>query len=109
MDRHRLGNSISVITLAASSDSVLFSAFVPGLINTVLFQPTRLQFGARPALGLYALYREGDATFDATVRLDARGDMRPLDDVLLRFLRSNECLSKVIEPVAVRVAAHFRR
>jgi hypothetical protein len=109
MDRDHLVDSISSTALAATPDSALVAAFVPGLVNTVLFQLTRLPFGGRSALGLYALYREGDATFDAIARLDAGDDTGPLDDLLMRFMRSGECLSKVIEPVALRVAAHFRR
>ena len=85
------------------------SAFVPGLPNTLLVQVYRSVFGKRPTYSLYSVYREGEMTFDATVRIDVTAHDMRLDELLRRFLRSNDFELAVIRPIAERVRLHFGR
>ena len=85
------------------------SAFVPGLANTLLVQVYRSLLGKRPTYSLYAVYREGEMTFDATVRIDVTAPDMRLDELLRRFLRSNDFDLAVIRPIAERVRLHFGR
>lgn len=96
-------------TLACTGSFALISAFVPGLPNTLLVQVFRSVFGKRPTYSLYSVYREGEMTFDATVRIDVTAaDMR-LDELLRRFLRSPDFDAAVVRPIADRVRMHFAR
>ncbi len=94
-------------THACNSSFALISAFVPGLPNTLLVQVVRSVFGKRPTYSLYAVYREGEMTFDATVRIDVTAPDMRLDELLRRFLRSKDFDLAVIRPIAARVRLHF--
>lgn len=84
------------------------AAFVPHLANTVLFEITRLQLGSKEQLGLLAVYREGDMTFDATARLEGTVGQR-LDEMLHGFIGSRDCQDKVVAPLFAHVQSHFGR
>jgi hypothetical protein len=96
-------------TLACDTDLALIATFAPGLAHTVLVQLVRNRFDGRSVTSLYAVYREGDTTFDAIVGFEPGEPTRPLGDVLRTFIRGGAFQTAILGPLQEQVRSHFGR
>ena len=83
------------------------STFVPTLSNTLLVQLLRLPVSDR--YSLFAVYREGDVTFDAIARFDIGDQTSCLSDLLEAFVQTEAFETAVLQPLVAEVLEHFER
>ena len=83
------------------------STFVPTLSNTLLVQLLKLPFTDR--YSLYAVYREGDVTFDAIARFDIGEQASCLRELLEAFVQTAAFETAVLQPLFEEVSKHFER
>jgi hypothetical protein len=79
------------------------------LPNTLLVQLFGLRVAGTRKFSLYALYREGDMTFEAVMCFDRGTSKACLDDLLRSFVDRQSFRAAVITPLIREVAAHFGR
>jgi hypothetical protein len=91
--------------LASGTDFALLTVFVPGLANTLLVQLTRMPISDR--YSLYAVYREGNVTFDAIAGFDIGDQVKCFRDLLGGFVRTSDFESAVVRPIVREVRRHF--
>ena len=91
--------------LASGPDFALLTVFVPGLANTLLVQLLRMPMTDR--YSLYAVYREGNVTFDAIARFDIGDQAGCFKDLLEAFVQSSDFKTVVVRPIVSEVERHF--
>jgi hypothetical protein len=98
-------NTNELRILGSGANFALLTVFVPGLANTLLVQLIKLPITDR--YSLYAVYREGNVTFDAIARFDIGDHAECFKDLLEAFVQSPNFENAVVRPIATEVERHF--
>lgn len=93
--------------LAAGERAASVSLFWEGLRHTILLQLARVATGLGPAFSVYAVYREGQMTFEASARLQVSRPRRPPETLLHELMHDADFLQAVLAPMRLQVDKHF--
>ncbi len=93
--------------LAADEQAASISLLSGGLRNSTLLQLVRLSTGKGQAFSVYAIYREGPMTFEASAKLQVIRPGRSLESILRDVVTDADFLQTVLAPMKVQVDKHF--
>ena len=106
-----MGNAeVSGHRMLATSEAVAAaSLFVRGLFHTALLQLHCLDTGAGQAVSVYAVYREGGMTFEASAQLEVAVSPHSPRSILTDLLVDSQFLDDLFNPMVREVDKHFGR
>ena len=93
--------------LAANNQFAVVSLFASGLRNTTLLQLARMATGLGQAFSVYAVYREGQMTFEASARLEVLRPSQSLESILHDLVEDADFLHSLLAPMTLQVERHF--
>lgn len=93
--------------LAADHQRATLSLFADGLSQTTLLQLVGLETGRGRAYSVYAIYREGGMTFEASALLQVPRPSALPEAVLTDLMQDADFLDSMLRPLRLQVDHHF--
>lgn len=93
--------------LAIDHDAAAVSLLFNELHYSILLQLVRLLGGLTPAFSIYAVYREGQVTFEASAKVAVDRADQSIESLLFDLIQDAEFLDSVVVPIRVEVEKHF--